>query len=242
MPKKTWFQHDFNASQKEKFAGLISAGGFEAYGRAWAFAELWYFMQFHKADYQETLRINERTLMKHLQMNAKSLPKLLDMFHQTLGIVFHKLHKTYGNVYETTWDKSLNFIHNRNGKFDNKNKNKKKKENKKEKEKKNKTKFTYDEYLSYLNSEFEKIQQDQEWLKKQEKDFPDVDILATINRVKEYWESKKAYIKKKRGDPDWKRTLRNGFYDDWRCIKKGSKDGKTNPGKWANKNRNGNKS
>jgi hypothetical protein len=114
MAKKTWFQHDFNCAEKEKFSALIAKGGFEAYGRFWAFAELWYSMQAHKSgEYLKTQRIHERTLIKSLQMNCRSLPKLMHMFSETLGIVWRKFGETYGIVYETTWDNSLNYINER---------------------------------------------------------------------------------------------------------------------------------
>jgi len=110
VPKNIWFQHDINCHQKEKLSLLISRGGFEAYGRFWGFVELWYSMQLHKDGYVDIMRINESVLLKQLQMNRRSLPKLLQMFHECLGIVFRNISETYPIVYETTWDKSLNFI------------------------------------------------------------------------------------------------------------------------------------
>ena len=138
------------------FANLIEKGGFESYGRFWAFAELFYSMQSHKAEHSNTIRINERTLIKELGMNRRSLPKLLQLFSDTLGICFRNISETIGKqlanngetmvkqlgnncetysiVYETTWDKSLNYINIRNLKMDNKNKNKNKNKNENKKE------------------------------------------------------------------------------------------------------------
>jgi len=61
----------------------------------------------------ETMNISESVLLKHLQMNRRSLPKLLQLFHESLGIVFRNISETYPIVYQTTWNKSLNFINKR---------------------------------------------------------------------------------------------------------------------------------
>jgi len=130
VPKKTWFQHDINCTKKEKFSVLIERGGYEAYGRFWAFAELWYSMQLHKTGHQETMNIAESVLVKQFQMNRRSLPKLLQLFGESLGIVFRNISETFPIVYETTWSKSLNYMIKRSQENDSKSKSKNKKENK----------------------------------------------------------------------------------------------------------------
>ena len=105
-----------NATQKDGLSALIDNGGFEAYGRFWAFMELFYSMQINKIEFSEKIRINERTLIKHLQMNQRSLPKLLRNFSNCLGIVFRKFDETYGIVYETTIPNSLTYLRNRSRK------------------------------------------------------------------------------------------------------------------------------
>lgn len=112
MPK-TWFQHDMNCTKKDGLASLIEAGGFEAYGRFWAFMELFYTMQINKDEHSETVIINERTILSHLGMNVRSLPKLLAMFTECLGIVSTKFPKSFGIVYETTIPNSLSYLRNR---------------------------------------------------------------------------------------------------------------------------------
>jgi len=99
-----------NATTKDGLSALISEGGFEAYGRFWAFIELFHTMQINRSEFSETIRINERTLIKHLQMNQRSLPKLLELFRECLGIVLVKFNKTYGIVYKTTIPNSMEYI------------------------------------------------------------------------------------------------------------------------------------
>ena len=115
MPK-TWFQHDMNSTQKDGLSALISNSGFEAYGRFWAFMELFYSMQINHDEFKDTIRINENTLLKQLQMNRRSLPKLLQLFQETLGIVFRKNSETFGIVYETTAPNSMIYLRQRNRK------------------------------------------------------------------------------------------------------------------------------
>ena len=109
MPK-TWFQHDMNSTQKDGLSALIANGGFSAYGRFWAFMELFYSMQINREEFKDTININEKTLLKQLQMNRRSLPKLLQLFRETLGIVFQKNCETYGIVYKTTAPNSMIYL------------------------------------------------------------------------------------------------------------------------------------
>ena len=99
-----------NSTTKDGLSALISSGGFEAYGRFWAFMELFYSMQINHSGFSTTININENTLLKQLQMNRRSLPKLLQLFSETLAIVFQKNCETYGIVYETTAPNSLIYI------------------------------------------------------------------------------------------------------------------------------------
>ncbi len=115
MPK-TWFQHDMNSTQKDGLSALISKGGFSAYGRFWAFMELFYTMQINRDEFKSTININENTLLKQLQMNRRSLPKLLELFQETLAIVFEKNCETFGIVYKTTAPNSLIYLRKRNRK------------------------------------------------------------------------------------------------------------------------------
>ena len=112
MPK-TWFQHDMNSTQKDGLSALISKGGFSAYGRFWAFMELFYTMQINHDEFKSTININENTLLKQLQMNRRSLPKLLELFQETLAIVFEKNCETFGIVYKTTAPNSLIYLRKR---------------------------------------------------------------------------------------------------------------------------------
>lgn len=193
---KTFFQHDFNASQKDGLSSLIDAGGFEAYGRFWAFMELFYSMQINKDEYSETMRINERTLLKQLQMNRRSLPKLLQLFHETLAIVFQKFTETYGIVYETTVPKSLNYLNYRNKKKDNITININNKSNinsKKEKVEKTKTKHEEDFEIfwnSYPNKKGKDSAQ-KKWLKYK----PELNIVLTALE----WQKKSADWLKENG-------------------------------------------
>lgn len=108
-----------NSTQKDGLSALISKGGFQAYGRFWAFMELFYSMQINRPEFSSTIKINEKTILKQLQMNCRSLPKLLQLFSETLSIVFEKNCETFGIVYKVTAPNSLIYIKKRNKKTDN---------------------------------------------------------------------------------------------------------------------------
>lgn len=140
MPKKTWFQHDINASEKDGLSGLIDDGGFADYGRFWRLQELFYFVQLHKEGYSDTVTIRESALCQKLRSKPSGIGQVLARFKLHTGLVVSRYQLGNGYVYDITMPNSLIFITKRFPKtghidrdIENKNKRKKKSKNKSEK-------------------------------------------------------------------------------------------------------------
>lgn len=73
----------------------------------------------------------------------------------------------------------------------------------------------FDVYLKNLNDSLDEILEDSEWIIKQEKFNPNVDIQLTIEKsVENYWGTEAGWMNKKRkktSEIDWKRTFANAL-------------------------------
>lgn len=70
-------------------------------------------------------------------------------------------------------------------------------------------------YLKQMSEEFDRIKQDQEFITKQQKYHPGIDILLSIEKaIENYWSTEKAWTKKKRSkteEIDWRATFKNAI-------------------------------
>lgn len=82
-------------------------------------------------------------------------------------------------------------------------------------------KTDFNVYQEYLKTNFTNIGSD--FIEMRRKEHPELDVIKTLVKIKDYWKKEKAWIKKKSSKTrmiNWKNVFRNGFELEWNQVKR----------------------